>query len=84
MIALPKPKNVSPLGHSADVDLKLHLGDRVVALAQTSRSEIILAEDADVPVGPARVESIVDGESYCCDVTITGRRPGTLVINISR
>jgi hypothetical protein len=72
MIALPKPKNASPLGHSADIDLRLHVDGQVIALAQTGRDEIKLAGEMDVPPGPAEVEIITDGVSYRSQVTIVG------------
>ncbi len=83
MITLPKPKNVSSLGHSADVSLWLHIGDRRIELAQTGRTELKLAEDIVVAPGPARVEIITDGVSYCSDVIVTGRKPGSLWLEIT-
>jgi hypothetical protein len=82
MFTLPKRAVSSPLGHSAEVDLILHLKDQKVPLAQTGRTSVRLAHDVDIPAGPARVEIITDGISHFSDVTVTGRKPNSLWLNI--
>jgi hypothetical protein len=72
MIALPKRRTISPLGHSADISLWLHVGDQKISLAQTGPTGVVLEARASVPNGPARVEIVNDGFSYFSDVTITG------------
>ena len=44
----------------------------------------MLDGDVSVPVGPARIEIVNDGTSYFSDVTILGRKPGSLWLDISR
>ena len=82
MITLPKRHTSSPLGHSADVALWLHLADQTISLAQTSRTTLKLSQDIEIPKGPARVEIITDGVSHFSDVTITGREPNSLWLTI--
>jgi hypothetical protein len=49
---------------------------------QTCDIGVKLAEDVAVPSGPARVEIITDGISHFSDVTVTGRKPNSLWLNI--
>ena len=83
MVTLPKRHTCSPLGHSADVSLWLHLADQTIPLAQTSRDSIKLGQEVSVPLGRARVEVVTDGVSHVSDVTITGRKPGSLWLDIA-
>jgi len=83
MVTPPKRRHTSsPLGHSADVILRLHIADQTIPLRQTSSTSIQLGRDIDVPIGPARVEVIIDGASHFSDVTICGRQPNSLWLNI--
>ncbi len=82
MITLPKRHTVSPLGHSADIALWLHVGDRTISLAQTAPTTVMLDGDCDVPIGPAKVEVINDGVSFFRNVRVTGRKAGSLWIDI--
>jgi hypothetical protein len=81
MITLPKRHTSSPLGHSADVSLWLHVADQKISLAQTSNTAVKLDQDIEVSPGPARVEIINDGVSHISVVTITGRKPNSLWLN---
>jgi hypothetical protein len=83
MFTLEKRQTISPLGHSADVSLWLHVGGQKLSLAQTSRAFIKLNSDADVPPGPARIELIIDGESHFSNVTITGTQADGRWANIA-
>jgi len=83
MTTLLKRRVSSPLGHSADISLWLHVADQKISLAQTGSSEIKLNRDVQVPLGPARVEIINDGVSHLSDITITGRKPGSLWLDIA-
>jgi len=84
MITLPKRHTVSPLGHSADISLLLHVAGQTIPLAQTGRDSLMLDGEANVPTGPARVEVVNDGVSFFSDVTITGRKAGSMWIDITR
>jgi hypothetical protein len=82
MFTLQKRHTSSPLGHSADVSLHLHVADQTIPLCQTSNTAVKLRQDVHVSPGPARVEIITDGVSHFSDVTITGREPDSLWLNI--
>jgi hypothetical protein len=84
MFIPPKRYTNSPLGHSADIALWLHVSSQRFSLAQTGPSSVMLDGDAIVPVGPARVEVVVDGRSHFSDVTIIGRKTGSQWVDISR
>jgi hypothetical protein len=82
MITLPKRHTSSPLGHSADVSLWLHVAGQKLSLAQTSSTAIKLVQDKEILPGPAKIEIINDGVSHWSDVTIAGREPNSHWLNI--
>ncbi|MGB7159211.1 MAG: hypothetical protein WBD40_14175 [Tepidisphaeraceae bacterium] len=83
MSLLPAKTTCSPLGHSADVTLLLHVASGTIPLAQTSDAALKLKHDTHITFGPAKVEIVVDGVSHFTDVTITARRPNSLWLDLA-
>jgi hypothetical protein len=52
----------SGFGYSAEVELNLQLGDRVISLHAVGPERVKLREPIDAPPGPAEVIVIVDGD----------------------
>jgi len=77
MQTVPRPNRVSPFGHSADVELRLHAGGEVLSLTQTGPDAVRLKDDIAVPAGPAKVEVIVDGQSHMSEIVIVGSQRDT-------
>jgi hypothetical protein len=84
MIAFPKRYTASPLGHSADVELWLHIESQKISLTHTCGTCVRLERDAPLPPGPAKLEIVVDGRSHLSDVTVTGRQADRLWVDIVR
>jgi hypothetical protein len=53
---------VTAFGHSAEVDLRLKIGDRILSLHAVGPERIKLREPIDAPPGPAEVIVSIDGE----------------------
>lgn len=51
----------SPSGYSAEVQLRLVIGERVLPLAQVGPDRIVLRESADCPPTAAEIVMHVDG-----------------------
>jgi hypothetical protein len=56
--------NQAPNGYSADVDIKLVVGDRVLDVAQVLREEVILRDAIDAPPGPVELVLTIDGREH--------------------
>lgn len=56
--------NQAPNGYSADVDIKLVVGDRVLDVAQVLHEEVILRDPIDAPPGPAELVLTIDGREH--------------------
>jgi len=48
-------------GHSATVDLQLHVGGRVLPLSQVGPDHCILAVPTDIAAGCAEIVVVIDG-----------------------
>ncbi|MGD9853375.1 MAG: hypothetical protein AB7U20_00330 [Planctomycetaceae bacterium] len=51
----------SDFGHSAEIDLRLQLGDRVISLHAVGPERVTLREPTEAPAGPAEVIVCIDG-----------------------
>jgi hypothetical protein len=49
-------------GYSAEIDLRLQLGEQIISLHAVGPERIKLREPMDAPPGPAEVIVIIDGE----------------------
>ncbi len=62
-------------GHSATVDLQLHVEGQVLPLSQVGLDYCILVEPATLPAGPAEIVIIVDGNVQRTSVELSAPLP---------
>lgn len=62
-------------GHSATVEMWLHLGTKRVPMLQSMGTEIMVDDPGSIPLGDAVTEVIVDGRSHRRAVRVVG--PGS-------
>ena len=65
----------TPTGHSATIDMWLHVGPRRIPLLQACDTAVKIGTSEPISPGDAVVEIIVDGRSHRHEVRVLPERP---------
>jgi hypothetical protein len=71
------PRIGTTVGHSAQVELFLHVGTHAIPLADIGSRDARLSARQVLPAGPAIVEIITDGRSFRKQVQLAGSETPT-------
>jgi hypothetical protein len=66
----PQTQPSSPNGHSATVQMRLHINGQSLPVVQAGDNALKLRDNIRLPEGPASLEIIVDGQSRQSAVTV--------------